>query len=341
MIYLFALMGCLDNPPDPRQVFGFPDATDSDLLPEVEEAIEIANAALAPEERFVLQPTWKPDKSLGSLQRVPVYLLRRPIPTTDTSIATIEETLGTFRSGLSKTKLPPKLEDCAETDPCAAFVYAGVQMGRFAATIYNSSAAVDSASVEIDCRCVILLEDNLRAFKLIFGPSIPSTQDEDPVTPLAWYVPWYALHEVGHLNASFRLSPDSAWGDLYRRTLSGLSQKQEEEMRADAYAAWLLRRACFAQSRHVEQNIVTQACYGLTIQSTQLWLYEALDKSNDGIRRQYLDDGKKHPNTLLRLLAARLVMTDGRGKAAELLARFLDEREALARDAAAPLNTKR
>ena len=59
---LLTVQGCSDDTPDPRQIFGLDDAANSDLLPEVEEAIEVANTALAVEGRFVLQPTWKPKR---------------------------------------------------------------------------------------------------------------------------------------------------------------------------------------------------------------------------------------------------------------------------------------
>src|SRR3954452_19136815 len=83
---LLAVEGCSDDSPDPRQVFGLQDATDSDLLAEVEEAIEVANAALAVEGRFALRPTWKSSPRQRGVKDVPIYLLRRPGLTTEAGV---------------------------------------------------------------------------------------------------------------------------------------------------------------------------------------------------------------------------------------------------------------
>ncbi|WIM12912.1 MAG: hypothetical protein OJF58_003875 [Enhydrobacter sp.] len=326
LAYLFVLTGCLDDPPDPKQIFGFRDATDSDLSAEVEEAIDVANAALELDGRFVLRPMWRPGRPQQALQQVPVYLLRRPNAAIDAGTAT-PDMLRAFRAELARTVSLSGFGNCAETDPCAAAMYAGTQMGRAATEVYNGSTAMDAAAAEINCRCVMLIEDNLRQFKLIFGPS---DQYGQAFAPLSGYVAWLALHEAGHLNRTFRLVPGAPWAELYRRTQSGLAERQQEEMRADAYAASLLGRACFAQVPQRLHAIAAQACYGLTMQAAQLWLYEAFDKTDGGLRRHYLNDGRTHPNVLMRLLAANVVMMDGRGKSAELLTKFLEKREVVA-----------
>lgn len=330
---LLVFVSCSDNSHDPRQVYGYRDATDSDLLAEIEESIEVANAALAVEGRYELRPTWKSSPKQHSKQSVPVYLLRRSHPTIEAGVARTSKALNAFRAELAKTELPPKFETCAETDPCAALMYAGTKMAMLTAEVYQNMAAVDAAATEIGCRCVMLMEDDWRKFKLIFGPSI---QNGRSVVPLTWYVPWYALHEVGHRDISFQPTLGTAWADLYRRTQIGLNTLQQEEMRADAYAASVLGRACFVQPLQEVRHAVAQACYGLVIQNMQLWFYGIFDKTDKGLLRQYLRDGGKHPNTLMRLLAANLVMTNGGDNAVNLLADFMDKREIFVQSLARP-----
>jgi hypothetical protein len=325
---IFTVGGCSDETTDPRQVFGLRDATDSGLLAEIDEAINVANTALAVDGRFALRPTWRPIPGQRAVRHVPVYLLRRPALTIEAGIAKTSRALETFRAELAKTAVPPEFDSCTDTDPCSALMYAGTQMGRLASEVYQSSAAVDAAATEIDCQCVMLIEDDLRKFKLIFGPSIESGE---PIVPLAWYVPWYALHEVGHRNSDFVLIPSVAWADLYRRTQFGLNANQKEEMRADAYAASMLGRACLVQQNQEVRETVAQACYGLATMNLQNWFYGLFDKTDDGLRRQYLNDGRTHPNTVMRLLVANVIMTDGGEKAVALLTDFMEKREIFAK----------
>ena len=101
-------------------------------------------------------------------------------------------------------------------------------------------------------------------------------------------------------------------------------------MRADAYAAFMLGRACFVQQKQEVRETVAQACYGLAIINLQLWLYGLFDKTDEGLRRQYLNDGRTHPNTLMRLLVANVIMTNGGEKAVALLTDFMEKREIFA-----------
>ena len=321
---ILALSSCYDSPPDPREVFGLQDALNSDLLPEVEEAIEVANTALAVEGRFLLIPNWKPGSGKRGVQGIAVYFLRRPGLSSEIGIAKTKEVLDTFRTELAQAELPSQFENCTETDPCAAQMYAHTHMARLTTDLYQSSSAVDSAATESDCRCVMLIEDDLLKFRLIFGPSINNGK---PIVPLTWYVPWYALHEVGHPGPQLPAAPQPGLGSPLRTNQSALNEQQKEEMRADAYAATILRKACFVQTDREVREAVSQACLGLAIQSLQFWFYGIFDKTDTGLRRQYLNDGRTHPNALMRLLAMNVVMSDGGDKPVELLKEFLDKRE--------------
>ncbi|WP_376967871.1 hypothetical protein ABNQ39_36800 (plasmid) [Azospirillum sp. A26] len=217
------LAACFDQATDPRRVFDFEDAS-SDLRPQVEEAIASANAALGMANQFVLRATWQEPVSKGGPQEVPVYLLRRRLPIHQTveGIALAQAAVGKFRSALATVTVDPRYEDCKDIDPCAPLMYAGTEIARLASGVVHNFSAVDSAATESDCRCVILMEEDLKKFELIIGPSI---DDGKPIVPLTWYIPWYALHEVGHLNKAFRLQPSPAWAALYERTHSGLNEK--------------------------------------------------------------------------------------------------------------------
>ncbi|WP_202350263.1 hypothetical protein [Mesorhizobium sp. 113-1-2] len=320
------LISCSKAPTDPRDGYDLEDA--AELQPSIVEALTAANAALALDGQFILRPSWEKSAASPGPQLVPVYLLRRRHRTSpvEKSLDGARKALEAFRSELAKTKVDPRYENCSDADPCAALIYQGSRFADLVRAVYEEFSAVDSAATESACGCVMLMEEDLKKFEVIVGPSIVSGAPNVPVT---WFVVWYILHEVGHLAPSYRLQPSASWAELYHRTQSGLNEKQREEMRADAYAAAVLGKACFGSPQGV-RDVVGSACLGLAIQGMQLFFYGLFDKTEEGLKRQYLNDGKAHPNTLMRLLAMNVVMTNGDKSAVRLLSDFVDNREALA-----------
>jgi hypothetical protein len=319
------LTGCDDTPSDPRTVYDDLEDAD-DLRPAVAESLDAANAALSLDGHFTVVGSWQDVRPRAGGNQVRVYLLRRRIliKSVENSLKAIAATIEDFHSDLANTTVDPRYENCADTDPCAALLYAGTRMAGLATDVYRAFSSVDSAVTESDCRCAILMEDDLRRFELVIGPSITGEHS----IPITWYIPWYVLHEVGHLDSRYRLVPSPSWEALYHRAQNGLNQAQLEEMRADAYAASLLGKACLKSSQ-VVRDTVGSACLGLALQALQLWSYLLFDKTESGLRRQYLGDGQTHPNFLMRLLVMDVVMTDGDEHAINLLSDLLAAREAL------------
>ncbi len=135
----------------------------------------------------------------------------------------------------------------------------------------------------------------------------------------------FVLHEIGHIGKDFTPHLNEPWRPLYERALAGLNLQQREEMRADAFAAATLRKACYESTPSTAQA-ASIGCYAIVLHAPQVFIYSLFDKSPQGKRREYLDLVASHPNSLMRLLAMSVLLTNEAPVFLNLLDDFLSTR---------------
>ena len=319
------------------------------LRPDVETAIGVANEALqAAHESFRLVASWQLKGRGLSQDEIVVYLIRSSISARllarerkelEATIAAIGTDFGGIVEGA---------EDCGDLDDCVETLYPEATV-NLVMEVLNRQNAWELAKTSPECRCIVLMEQDLQLYRIVFGADwdryvlltrfdsaeelraalasnrIPNGLLDGESVPLGAMVAFLLLHEVGHvtqvpLQISTRDNADLA------AYLGGLSPDQREELRADGFAVRVLAARCFGQN---PTGLLLHTCYMPPVLSMLTFVVGMKGKSKDARCLRYLDTVPGYPNWQARLLLLNSQYVPESANGHSLLLEYLSTRQQL------------
>ncbi|MGP6087263.1 hypothetical protein, partial [Antarctobacter jejuensis] len=184
-----------------------------------------------------------------------------------------------------------------------------------------------------ECRCIVLIEHELRLFELVFGADwdryilltrfagfpgeleaaieedrLPDALTDGETVTLAAMVTLILLHEVGH-SADYSIDPTEATiVSGLNELIESLDEKRREELRADAFTGSVLERACFERRLDPgEEN----ACLAASELSMLTFIVGMKGKSRDARCLRFLDTVPGYPNWQARFMTIGLMQHPG------------------------------
>lgn len=333
--------------PTPYDI-GYIDA-DEKLLHQVGNAVEITNelmAAAGEPSRLVLRRMGDQAPSQAALS---VFLVTPPgsAAMVQARLDRIGRKLDQFR--LENFEMDPKYENCRDEDDCAEFLYRGQNITELVVDTFDGLTNADVAREVEDCKCIVLHAADLRQYQAVFGrpwgafifgaryagepppdmTKVPDIMKEPDGLDLRWILPTILLHEVGHTRPEVPLlvpkGPLEASMTEYVTQLGG--ERKTEEVRADAYAATVMKRSCFLPGvgADAKRACVVSAYTSMVVFGLTMW-----GKTKEALCARYFDPSVKYPNLHLRSLMRDALMSES-ASVAGLFADFLATRANLAR----------
>lgn len=319
------------------------------LRPEVERAAATANALLeAAGETPKVVPEWNLDGTPGE-DEVVVYLMGSPA---SPSSQAAQRKRATELVETMQTNLPEidqRFYDCSDSDDCVEGLYPE-ETGTLAVNAVNQLNSWDVGKTDPDCRCVLLNENDLRIFAIVFGAAwdryfllnrfdsaeefqqaldqgrIPEMILDGRAMTLEAMLVLILLHEVGHVSPhDFGPPPDGDGGTIatYRASLDA---SEREEARADDFLAGVLNRACIGRPLAQDQY---DACLAPPELGLLTFVIGMKGKSRVARCLRYFDTVKGYPNWQARFLTISAALNPG---FSDMLGDYLGTRAELAKE---------
>lgn len=317
------------------------------LRPDVERAIQVTNDALqAAHEPFRVEASWQLNGRGLSKSEIAVYLVRSPassrvLARERKGLEAMIAAIGTDYGGIVEDA-----EHCGDLDDCVETLYPEATV-NLVLKVLNRLNAWELAKTSPECRCIVLIEQDLRLYRIVFGADwdryilltrfdnaeelraalennrIPDDLLDGEGVPLEAMVAFLLLHEVGHLTdlplqISARENVDLA------KFLDGLSPDQREELRADSFVARVLVARCFGQN---PTGLLLHACLAPPVLSMLTFVVGMKGKSKDARCLRYFDTVLGYPNWQARLLLLDYQLEPINGYL--LLSKYLSTRQQL------------
>lgn len=320
------------------------------LRPDVETAIHITNEALrASEKPFRVVASWQLNGRGLSEHELAVYLIRSPARARllarertelEATIAAMASDFGGIADGA---------EHCSDLDKCVETLYPEATT-NLVMEVLNRLNAWELAKTSPECRCIVLIEQDLQLYRIVFGADwdryvlwtrfdnadelraalandrIPKGLLDGESVPLEAMVAFLLLHEIGHLSeVPLQISTGESVGNL-KSYLDGLNPEQIEELRADSFVVRVLAQHCFGQN---PTGLVQQTCTVPPVLGMLTFVVGMKGKSKDARCLRYLDTVPGYPNWQARLLLLNYQYVAESKSGHSLLLDYLSTREQL------------
>ncbi|TGN37501.1 hypothetical protein E4L95_22860 [Paracoccus liaowanqingii] len=298
------------------------------LRPVVEEAIDVANRLLSvSNEPFKITPFWSRDSRASDANEIVVYLMQSPASPA-ARVAQRNRTAEVLSSmQADQSGIDDAASDCGELDDCVDQLYPEETV-NFAIRTLNELTRWEVGKTRKDCRCIVLIEHDLRMFELVFGADwdryilltrfagfpgeleaaieedrLPEALTDSETVTLAAMVTLILLHEVGHSTDYSISSTDATMGSGLDELIDSLDEERREELRADAFTGSVLGRACFERRLDpAEEN----ACLAAAELSMLTFVVGMKGKSREARCLRFLDTVPGYPNWQARFMTINL-----------------------------------
>ncbi|MFA1627622.1 hypothetical protein ACDY96_34330 [Rhizobium mongolense] len=309
---------CPPNPPD--VVIQLGEATL--LRPHIEKSIAVANEVLqAADESFRVVASWQLNGRGLSDDEIVIYLIKSPasarlLVQERQELEEIISTISTDFEGIAEGS-----DECSDIHECVEALYPETTVNLVMKAL-NRQNRWELAKTSPECRCIILIEQDLLLYRIVFGANwdkyilltrfdsaeefrtalaanrIPHDLLDGESVPLEAMVAFLLLHEIGHLTKESLQILTSENADM-KAFFSGMDAEQLEELRADAFVARALAARCF-EKKPTGLSMLT--CTTPPALSTLTFVVGMKGKSKDARCLRYLDTVAGYPNWEARLL---------------------------------------
>lgn len=321
------------------------------LRPQVEQSADTANRMLAAAgEPYRITPSWLLEGRGLRPSELVVYLMQSPASPSARAVqresaAAIIDSIHSDEAGIDET-----FEGCADLDDCVEDLYPE-ETGTLAIHVLNQLNKSEVGLTHSECRCIVLIEHDLRMFELVFGADwdsyvlitryagdedglreaidqdlIPNSLTDGKAVSLKAMIAIVFLHEIGHQSnheiIPSVLAEEAGLSDF----IAAQDGSRREEFRADAFVASVLKRACFGREVQTDEYAVCLAPVELGMLN---FVIGVKGKSREARCLRYFDIVEGYPNWQARFLAMG-VLYNGYSSVA-LFQDYLETRAALAR----------
>ncbi|WP_131802670.1 hypothetical protein [Limimaricola pyoseonensis] len=303
------------------------------LRPVVEEAITLANRLLSvSNEPYKVTTSWSRDSRASDANEIVVYLMQSPASPAARAAqrnrtAEVLSAMQADQSGIDDGAF-----DCGELDDCIDQLYPEETVNLAMRTL-NELTRWEVGKTRKECRCIVLIEHDLRMFELVFGADwdryilltrfagfpgeleaaikegrLPEALTDGETVTLAAMLTLILLHEVGHSTSYSISSTETTMASGLDELIDDLHEERREELRADAFTGSVLRRACFDRRLvPAEEN----ACLAAAELSMLTFIVGMKGKSREARCLRFLDTVPGYPNWQARFMTINLIQHPG------------------------------